>query len=125
MNNKLNRPIMNQNKTQVYVLKHANNPCMFLSTRVEEHELPCVVGFTKRDSAQTLRKLMNHKVRVESFDLKHIARLCHDGYLNFVLFSENGAYEVMDHKTQNVSFSSDELDVDHFRFLLENAYRYF
>jgi hypothetical protein len=106
---------------KVFILKHAHNNCLFLSTQVDGHKAPVVVGFSSKAKAQTIRTLMYNKVKVESFELQRISRLCNAGNLDFILFKDKGESETFRAPSPIID---NKIDIDHARFMLENTFRY-
>lgn len=102
--------------TRVFVLRHKHIH-QFMTTQVEGQDKPCVVGFSTKAQAMTLKTMMKKHVCVDTFDKKNLVRLCHQGYLNVLLYNKNGDFEVIS--------KPDSVDVDQFRFMLETTFRYY
>ena len=106
------------NPPKVYVLKHAHNNCLFLSTQLDGKTSPCVVGFILKSKAESIRTLMLNKVKVEPFEIERISRLCHTSYLHFAIFKDGGEIDTY-------PYPEKEVDIDQARFLLETSFRYY
>lgn len=100
----------------VYVVRHRHTNA-FMTTRLADKDGHGIVGFQSRRHAYTLKKLMNHQVKVEQFNTNTLVRLCHHGCLDFVCYHKSGHYTVY--------AKPDKDDIDQFRFLLETSFRFY